>query len=96
MTSRRRFLGAVGIPAVAAAAGVPILPVRLRADARLREALAARFLSNFFNASRVTLTAHSMSASLVIFPVLNRMVPFAQGFGNPIATKTCEISTRSE
>ncbi|MFO7586870.1 MAG: aminotransferase class V-fold PLP-dependent enzyme [Gemmatimonadota bacterium] len=45
MTSRRRFLGAVGIPAVAAAAGVPILPVRLRADARLREALAARHAS---------------------------------------------------
>lgn len=42
MTSRRRFLGAVGIPALAAAAGVPLLPGRLRADARLREALATR------------------------------------------------------
>ena len=45
MTSRRDFLGAIGIPAVAAAAGVPLLPGRLRAGARLREALSTRHAS---------------------------------------------------
>jgi selenocysteine lyase/cysteine desulfurase len=45
VTTRRDFLGAIGIPAVAAAAGVPLLPGRLRAGARLREALSKRHAS---------------------------------------------------
>ena len=40
MTSRRRFLGSIGLPAFAAAAGVPLLPPRLDAGLRLREVLA--------------------------------------------------------
>jgi len=45
VTTRRSFLGAIGIPAVAAAAGVPLLPDRLRAGGRLREALSTRHAS---------------------------------------------------
>jgi selenocysteine lyase/cysteine desulfurase len=45
VTTRRSFLGAIGIPAVAAAAGVPLLPGRLRAGGRLREALSTRHAS---------------------------------------------------
>ena len=39
MTSRRRFLGSIGLPAFAAAAGVPLFPPRLDAGPRLREVL---------------------------------------------------------
>jgi len=45
VTTRRSFLGAIGIPAVAAAAGVPLLPDRLRAGGRLRKALSTRHAS---------------------------------------------------
>ena len=42
MTSRRRFLGSIGLPAFAAAAGVPLFPPRLDAGPRLREVLSTR------------------------------------------------------
>ncbi len=42
MTSRRRFLGSIGLPAFAAAAGIPLFPPRLDAGSRLREVLATR------------------------------------------------------
>ena len=42
MTSRRQFLGSVGLPAVAAAAEVPLFPPRLEAGSRLREVLSTR------------------------------------------------------
>jgi len=42
MNSRREFLGSIGIPAFAAAAGIPFLPPRLDAGPRLREALSTR------------------------------------------------------
>ncbi|MDT8436919.1 MAG: aminotransferase class V-fold PLP-dependent enzyme [Gemmatimonadota bacterium] len=45
MTTRRSFLGAVGMPAVAAVAGVPFLRPRVAAGARLREVLAERHLT---------------------------------------------------
>jgi selenocysteine lyase/cysteine desulfurase len=45
MTSRRRFLGSIGLPAFAAAAGVPLFPPRLDASSRLREVLATRHAS---------------------------------------------------
>ncbi len=40
MTNRRQFLGSIGLPAFAAAAGVPLFPPRLEAGPRLREVLA--------------------------------------------------------
>ena len=42
MTSRRRFLGSIGLPAFAAAAGVPLFSPRLAAGPRLREVLSTR------------------------------------------------------
>jgi selenocysteine lyase/cysteine desulfurase len=42
MNSRREFLGSIGIPAFAAAAGIPLLPPRLEAASRLGEVLATR------------------------------------------------------
>jgi len=45
MTSRRRFLGSIGLPAFAAAAGIPLFPPRLDASSRLREVLATRHAS---------------------------------------------------
>ncbi|MGW8283624.1 MAG: aminotransferase class V-fold PLP-dependent enzyme, partial [Gemmatimonadota bacterium] len=40
MTNRRQFLGSIGLPAFAAAAGVPLFPPRLEASPRLRDILA--------------------------------------------------------
>ncbi len=45
MTSRRRFLGSIGLPAFAAAAGVPFFPPRLEAGPRLRDVLSSRHSS---------------------------------------------------
>lgn len=42
MTSRRRFLGSIGLPAFAAATGIPLFPPRLDAGPRLREVLSTR------------------------------------------------------
>ncbi|MEJ2546545.1 MAG: aminotransferase class V-fold PLP-dependent enzyme [Gemmatimonadota bacterium] len=42
MNSRREFLGSIGVPALAAAAGIPLFPPRLRASPGLREVLATR------------------------------------------------------
>jgi selenocysteine lyase/cysteine desulfurase len=42
MNSRREFLGSIGVPALAAAAGMPLFPPRLRASPGLREVLATR------------------------------------------------------
>jgi selenocysteine lyase/cysteine desulfurase len=39
MNSRREFLGSIGVPALAAAAGVPLFPPRVRASPGLREVL---------------------------------------------------------
>jgi selenocysteine lyase/cysteine desulfurase len=42
MNSRREFLGSIGVPALAAAAGIPLFPPRLRASPGLQEVLATR------------------------------------------------------
>ncbi len=42
MNSRREFLGSIGVPALAAATGIPLFPPRLRASARLEDVLGTR------------------------------------------------------
>lgn len=40
-------------------------------------------------------TAFIISSSVVVFPVVNRMVPKAQSSETPIAAKTCDMETPS-
>ncbi|MEJ2483287.1 MAG: aminotransferase, partial [Gemmatimonadota bacterium] len=42
MNSRREFLGSIGIPAFAAAAGIPLLPPRVHGSPRLQDLLGTR------------------------------------------------------